>query len=103
MAVSQQQVESALKEFIDPFLETDLVSAKAIKAIAVDGGAVTVEVALGFPAKGYRDRLAESLKEKISVLTGVTAVTINVDWKIEAHGAQKGAKPVPNIKNLIAV
>ena len=34
--VSQTQVEDALKTYIDPYLETDLVSAKAIKNIKID-------------------------------------------------------------------
>ncbi|MDH5513420.1 MAG: iron-sulfur cluster assembly protein, partial [Gammaproteobacteria bacterium] len=48
--VSQQQVETALKEVIDPYLEQDLVTAKAVKKITVDGGKVTVDVELGYPA-----------------------------------------------------
>ena len=63
-----EQVETALKEYIDPYLEKDLVSAKAVKNIAVDGGKVTVEVVLGYPAKGYRDTLAAKLKEKVSAI-----------------------------------
>ena len=35
--VSQQQVETALKAVIDPYLEQDLVTAKAVKKITVDG------------------------------------------------------------------
>ena len=53
--VSQLQVETALKEVIDPYLEKDLVSAKAVKNIAVNGGSVTVDIVLGYPAKGSRD------------------------------------------------
>ena len=49
--VTQQQVETALKEVIDPYLEQDLVTAKAVKKITVDGGKVTVDVELGYPAK----------------------------------------------------
>ena len=36
--VSQLQVETALKEVIDPYLEQDLVAAKCVKNINVDGG-----------------------------------------------------------------
>src|SRR5205085_1143176 len=85
MAVSQQQVESALKEFVDPYLEKDLVSAKAIKQITVDGGNVTVDVVLGYPAGGYRDTLAGELKQRLAKLSGVTGATVNVSWKIESH------------------
>ncbi len=103
MAVSQLQVETALKEVIDPYLETDLVTAKAVKNIAVDGDAVMVEIVLGYPAKGYQDALAKLLKEKITAIAGVSKAFVNISSRIESHGVQKGAKAIPTIKNLIAV
>ena len=62
--VSRLQVETALKEYVDPYLEKDLVSAGSIKDIAIDGGKVKVDVVLGFPAKGYEAELTAKLKEK---------------------------------------
>jgi len=101
--VSRLQVETALKEVIDPYLETDLVSAKAIKNIAVDGGKVTLEVVLGYPAKGYKDTLAAKLKEKVSAINGVQDVAIDISSKIVGHAGQKGVKAIQGIKNIIAV
>ncbi len=103
MAVSQMQVETALKEVIDPYLEQDLVSAKAVKNIAVDGEKVTVEVVLGYPAKGWQEELVSKLKEKVAAVPGVKDVQVNVSWKIASHAVQKGVKPIPHIKNIIAV
>ncbi len=101
--VSQLQVETALKEVIDPYLEQDLVSAKAVKNIRVDGGQVTVDVVLGYPAKGSRDALAAKLQEKVRAVPGVKDVKINIDSKIAVHGVQKGVKPIAGVKNIIAV
>ncbi len=100
--VSQLQVETALKEVIDPYLEKDLVSAKAVKNIAVSGDKVTVDVVLGYPAKGSRDALAAKLKEKV-VAAGGKDVTINISSNIVSHGVQKGVKPLTSVKNIIAV
>ncbi|UCH53450.1 MAG: iron-sulfur cluster carrier protein ApbC [Pseudomonadota bacterium] len=101
--VTQLQVETALKEVIDPFLETDLVTAKAVKNIAVDGDKVNVEVVLGYPAKGNRETLAAKLKEKVAAIAGVKSVNVDVSSQIASHGVQKGVKPIPGIKNIIAV
>ncbi|MDA8361826.1 MAG: iron-sulfur cluster carrier protein ApbC [Gammaproteobacteria bacterium] len=101
--VSQLQIETALKEVIDPYLEQDLVSAKAIKAIRVDGGQVTVDVVLGYPAKGSRDALAARLEEKVRAIPGVKDVKIQIDSKIAVHGVQKGVKPIAGVKNIIAI
>jgi ATP-binding protein involved in chromosome partitioning len=100
--ISQQQVETAIKAVIDPYLETDLVSAKTVKNIAVDSDKVSVDVVLGYPAKGARDALAAKLKEKI-VAAGAASATVNIASKIEAHAVQKGVKPIPGVKNIIAV
>ena len=101
--VSQQQVETALKEVIDPYLEQDLVAAKAVKKITVDGGKVTVDIELGYPAKGHFPSLTSKLKEKISAIAGVKDIAINFSSKISSHGVQKGVKPIEGVKNIIAV
>jgi ATP-binding protein involved in chromosome partitioning len=100
--ISQQQVETALKEVIDPNLEQDLVSAKCVKNIKVDGGKVTVDVVLGYPAKGFQDKLAGQLKDKLKA-AGAADATINVSSSIVSHGVQKGVKPIDGVKNIIAV
>ncbi|WJW76057.1 iron-sulfur cluster carrier protein ApbC [Thiohalobacter sp. IOR34] len=97
------QVESALKAYIDPYLDKDLVSAKCIKDIKVDGGKVSVDVVLGFPAEGYRDELAAKLKEQVAALEGVDEVQVEVSSNIVAHAVQKGVEPIKGIKNIIAV
>lgn len=101
--VSQLQVETALKEVIDPYLEQDLVTAKAVKSVRIDGGRVTVEVVLGYPAKGSRDALAAKLQAKVAAIRGVTDVTVQISSKIVVHGVQKGVKPIAGVKNIIAV
>ncbi len=49
--LSRAQVETAIKGYFDPYLQTDLVSAKAIKEIGSDAGKVSATVVLGFPAR----------------------------------------------------
>jgi ATP-binding protein involved in chromosome partitioning len=103
MAVSQQQVEAALKEVIDPYLETDVVGAKAVKNVAIDGDKVAVDVVLGYPAKGWQGELAAKLKARVAAVAGVKDAAVNVSWKIASHGVQKGVSAIPGIKNIIAV
>ncbi len=101
--VTQAQVETALAKYIDPYLEKDLVSAKCVKNIAIDGNGITVDVVLGFPAAGIKDELAATLKKMVESVEGIDSATVNVSWKIAAHIAQKGVKHHQNIKNMIAV
>ena len=101
--VTQSQVEAALKQVIDPYLEQDPVTGKCVKRIGVDGDKVTVDVVLGYPAKGWAGQYAEQLKAKVAAIPGVKDASVNVSSEILPHGAQKGVKPIPGVKNMIAV
>ncbi len=101
--VTRNQIEEAIKTYIEPHLEKDLVSAKAVKDISIDGDKVKVEIQLGFPAKGIGVLLGAAVREKIEAVAGVAAADVRVDWKITAHSVQKGLTPIKNVKNVIAV
>ncbi|MCW8847710.1 MAG: iron-sulfur cluster carrier protein ApbC [Sedimenticola sp.] len=101
--VTKELIEEAIKGYTEPHLETDLIAAKSIKSIEIEGGNVKVSVELGFPAKGFKDELANALKAQISAVAGVSSVEVTVGWKIAAHSVQKSLKPIDNVKNIIAV
>ena len=103
MSVSKEQIESAIKEYIDPYLEKDLVTAGAIKDTAIDGDKVKVKVVLGYPAYGYVDKLTEQLKSRIEKVDAVASAEIDVSWEIASHSVQGGMNPLEGIKNVIAV
>ncbi|MCP3870903.1 MAG: iron-sulfur cluster carrier protein ApbC [Gammaproteobacteria bacterium] len=101
--VTKDQVEEAIKAYIEPHLERDLVSAKYIKGIDVDAGKVSVKVVLGFPAEGFRGELVSALSECIQKVEGVSSVDVDISWDIAAHSVQKSLKPIDNVKNIVAV
>jgi ATP-binding protein involved in chromosome partitioning len=101
--VTRDQIETAIKEVIDPFLEKDLVSAKSIKDIEVDGGKVTVKVLLGYPAKSHFPTLAGMVKAKVEAVPGVESAAVEVSSKVVSHAVQKGVQPLKNVKNILAV
>ncbi len=103
MSISQADVEALLKELIDPYLGRDLVSAKAVKNIAVKGDEAKVEIMLGYPAKGWQEQLAGQVREKLQSLPGLKRVEIAVSSHVAVHAVQRGVKPHPAIKNIIAV
>ncbi len=101
--VSKEQVEAALKELNDPYVEKNLLASKAVKDIQVVAGKVSIKIVLGYPAKGYVDQLAAEVKAKVEAIDGVSVADVEATWKIEAHSVQKNLKPMENIKNVIAV
>lgn len=102
-ALSKQQVEAALAAYVEPYLGTDLVAAKAIRHIDVDGDCVAVDVELGFPMSDYRDELGAALKKVITEGTAASSAEVRIDSKIIAHSVQRGTTPLREVKNIIAV
>jgi len=101
--VTKEQVEGALKSYIDPYLDRDLVSAGCVKAIDVDGDKVAVQLEMGFPAGGYEPALKAKLAELVQGMEGVGSAEVNVGYNIVSHAAQKGVNHVKGVKNIIAV
>ncbi len=100
--LSKEQVEAALKQIQDPYLEKDLVSSGSVKNISIEKGKVNVDIKLGYPAKGIVDDLASEIESKI-IESGAESVAADVGWNVQAHSVQKSLKPLENIKNVIAV
>ena len=103
MAASKEQIQSAIKLYIDPWLEQDLISTKSVKNINIDGDKVTLDVVLGFPAKGYEADLRAKLEGLVTGVEGVSTAIINISSKVEPHSTQKGVKAIAGVKNIIAV
>ena len=101
--ITREQVEEAIKGYIEPHLETDLITAKSVKDIKIDGSKVSVDVVLGFPAKGVHGDIAAAVKAAVEGLDGVAGCDVGVDTKVVAHSVQKSLKPIDNVKNIIAV
>ena len=102
-SIEQSAVENYLKLFIDASHGLDLVSAKSVKAIVVEGSNVSVTIELGYPAKSYVEELATAVTAHLKTLPGIGEVKVEVGFKITAHSVQQTLKPMANIKNIIAV
>ncbi len=103
MSVSELQVQTALKELIDPNTQKDFVATKSARNIKIDGGKVTLDVALTYPAKMVMGEIKQSVEDKIRGIAGVESVVANVTWKVMAHSVQRGVKLIPGVRNVIAV
>ena len=103
MAITDKEVEALVKDQIDPNTGKTLGSAKALRQLKVEGGAVTVDLVLGYPARTLGAAVREALAATLQKLSGVTGVTVQIDWRVKAHAVQAGLKPLAGIRNVIAV
>jgi ATP-binding protein involved in chromosome partitioning len=102
MSITEQSIQTALKEIVDPNTGKDLVTSR------------------GQEHQGYRQRCLARHRTRLSgekpdrrirgavigalkALPGIGNVSANVFSKVVTHAVQKGVKLIPGVKNIIAV
>jgi ATP-binding protein involved in chromosome partitioning len=103
MAVTETDVQQALRKVVDPNLGRDFVTAKSIRKIAVDGANVSVDLQIGYPARSQLESLKRLVHDAVAALPGVGRVAVNVTQKMTPHAVQRGVKLVPGVKNIVAI
>ncbi|MCF8165787.1 MAG: iron-sulfur cluster carrier protein ApbC [Rhodoferax sp.] len=103
MSLTVETVQAALKGLIDPNTQIDFVTSKSVKNLRVDGGDISLDIVLGYPAKSQFDAIRKSVIAVLRELPDVKNVSVNVSSQIVAHSVQRGVKLLPNVKNIIAV
>ncbi|MEE9451447.1 MAG: iron-sulfur cluster carrier protein ApbC [Gammaproteobacteria bacterium] len=102
--VLKQQINAAIAAYPAPYLETDLISAGAVKAITVtEDQQAHIQIDLGFPHKAIAEQLQAGLQQQLTPIAGLQAIHIDIDSHIVAHTVQQGAKRLLEIKNIIAI
>jgi ATP-binding protein involved in chromosome partitioning len=103
MSVTEQQIHAALKEVVDPNTGKDLSTSRAARNIRLDGGDVTLDVELGYPARSQVDPIRRAVIARLKSVAGIGNISVNVSQKIVSHAVQRGVKLLPNVKNIIAI
>ena len=103
MALSEADVQAALRRVVDPNTGKDFVAGKAVKKIAVSGGTVDVDLVLAYPARSQHEVLRRLVQDALSGLPGVTRANVTIGQKITSHAVQRGVKLVPGVKNIVAI
>lgn len=95
--LTEAQVTARLQSIIDPHTGQDLVASKEVGAIVIEGDTVRLTLTLGYPAKSWEGTL-RAMVEKALPQAEVTVQSNTV-----AHEVQEGIKPLPAVKNIIAI
>jgi ATP-binding protein involved in chromosome partitioning len=103
MSITAEDVKATLTSVIDPNTGKDFVSSKEARNIKVEGGTVSLDIELGYPAKSQQAGIKALVSEAIARLPGVSNVNVRVTSNILSHTVQRGLKVMPNVKNIIAV
>jgi ATP-binding protein involved in chromosome partitioning len=103
MALRVEAVQAAVKDLIDPNTQKDYVSGRSAKNIKIEGNDVSLDIELGYPAKTQIDGIRRAVINQLKTIAGVGNISANVTTKIVSHTVQRGLKPMPGVKNIIAI
>ena len=87
-AVNRAAVEAVLRQYTDPYMNQDPVSAGCVRAIEVQGERVSVQLELGYAAGLFKSGWAQVLQMAIENMDGVTSAKVEISCVIAAHKAQ---------------
>ncbi len=96
-SMTREEIEARLKEVIDPHTGIDIVTAKNIDNISLDGVNPGISVVLGYPAKSFEAEMVRLVQQ------AVPDAEVSVRSNTESHEVQEGVKPLDGVKNIVAV
>ncbi len=101
-AVSHDEVMAALATVNDPELHASIVRLGMVKNVAIEGSRVKIDFELTTPACPLRDTIDRDIR---AVLEPLGFSEINIEWgaRVLASNPREGQKPIPGVRNIIAV
>ena len=102
-ASTKSNVNEVLNSLILPGLSRRLEDIAVVSAADDSDGGVGVSVALGFPAERKYSEYRQFIQGELQRQAGAADVTVEFQSKVVAHGVQTSLKPLPGIKNVVAV
>lgn len=103
MTISEQQIQSVLKQIIDPATGRDYITRKEARNIQIEQNNVAIEIELGYPANSVKDAIRQRIVESLSAIPDIGRIQVTINSRIIPHSVQQGVKLLPGVKNIIAV
>ncbi|TFL15270.1 iron-sulfur cluster carrier protein ApbC [Pusillimonas caeni] len=103
MSPTSERVSAALAEVVDPATKRKLGPATIKNStVQLDGSNLSLTVALDYPLYNDPAELRKQLETAVEAL-GVTLSSLQFTTRIQTHAVQPGLKPLPTVRNIIAV
>lgn len=102
MSSHTEQILQALSEVTDPNTKKKLAVTPQQCSVQENDGKVTITLTLGYPIHNGAGELGKRIETRLAGL-GLAAPQLNFRSQIASHVVQAGLRPMPNVKNIIAV
>ena len=74
-----------------------------VLSVSLEDGQVGAKIELGIPANSVVDAIRAQIASSLCDRTGASSAEIDISTRITAHSVQGSLKPIPGIKNIIAI
>ncbi len=71
--------------------------------IQLDNNSINAKIELGIPANSLVDALRAQVETELRIETGLESVSVDIETRVSSHAVQGNLKPIPGIKNIIAI
>jgi len=89
-----------LRQIDDP--NTGAPLGESVRGVALHGDRAAVDIMLGYPSEGGRQQLESAMRARLAG-HGIEDAAIDIEWRVAEHAVQGGLKPLPGVRNIIAV
>lgn len=102
MSISADEIRTVLSDVVDPNTNKTLAANVKKSDLVLDNGKLSLTLSLGYPARGSEPELQGAISAALTP-HGVALAHLGFSLDVQAHAVQRGLKPLPNIRNIIAV
>jgi len=108
MSITIAQVREVLRAVTDSAGSSDPTAGQALATFVRDsdieaaGDSVALTLTLGYPAAYAAGRIEQAARQAL-IAAGAKQAQVTVNWSVKPHAVQRGLKPLPNVRNIIAV
>lgn len=102
MSSRNDQILQALSEVTDPNTKKKLPVTAQNCTIQSSGDTASITLQLGYPLYNGHDEFRKRVETKLAAL-GVRLDALNFTTRIASHVVQAGLRPLPSVRNIIAV
>ena len=102
-ALNEQTIEAHLMTFMDDNLNKDVVSAGVLKKVEVSENQIHLMLTYPYPMLSQQEAIEANLLDHMKKQFPDAQCSVDISVLISAHQTAGGVKPLPQVKNIIAV
>jgi ATP-binding protein involved in chromosome partitioning len=100
---TESNVNKFLKSLELPGLGRTIGDVAQKAEVVTEDNSIRATVELGFPAASQLDSYRSFIAESLCAESGLSDASVDISTRIIAHGVQRNLKPMPGVRNIIAV